>query len=975
MQRMVDPTINRGATRVVQRKIGPSLGTSVSYAKEKRAVYDANGMRIGVITYVYEDGTYRVERGDEEGALRIRFDDDRYFLEPPHRPEQDQDQVQEQRQEQVEQERVPDEAETKPVKQKPKKKTAANPPKDPLSDFIRLMGPLADIREALARTAGTSSKADCERMGVLLDRLGSSEHADTRLKDCNESTRLWVRLREHDPKRSGKGASSSAEAKQMPKDDSQKMSMDLGREAYQNPYRPKPSTSGSAKGKKDPAVSDKGAGDHVFNDPFSIVADALKGESNPLVAEARDRLLQIAKTWASELRDNLRAYFVQQREGITDANSIAFGMFGEQLRHLLKKAYTAKEFRQVYTLISRMFRNGMVDPSAYKEVQEKEKEKKTKLLAEAEQFLETHLHDVEQAVDALREVRIGGRLFSEIRLIANRCIKKLRNGGTGVMAEEDIKKLQQLKHEVGEKTFGEQIDGLKSDPLQKVKASELDKLMSSIAASAALSDEPIIESTKEESETLPKASSPKKKKGEEARGGQGTRRASPLRAGSLNLLHNYNHYHLLLQTPGGGILDLNVPGDGNCFAHAVAWGELLSGEWATYIGDAANLPLEEDNVREMMGERIRALEEAEGDATRQLRVDIAGELEQAGDYTADIYFALADYINTARYLNDQELDASDWHFEGAGVLLSSVLQEFVSDHLEAVLDEGQDLVSLVATEPLLKQVYIESVRTDERMWLGNAEERALNAVRACNQATPIHVVLPRAMPRADMYMDVDDALHEPSVDGESGSGPVVGGSQQLFNVPQWTYRNLTKDTRGFLLEDLTNFFIEQGWAHDANGSAHVMNCRDVPEPLELHASLTQKDPVKSPRVNQVEFVMRMKQREDGGKDRGSSVRWWYWLNVDAEQNTVRLQFDGNVGGDASKLVGEKLEEQKKRQAQSDENETAYYRYLMDSGFDAAAEMTRMVRQLEAYLTREIAKRPKSEPVVPKAKEKAKAKKK
>jgi hypothetical protein len=395
----------------------------------------------------------------------------------------------------------------------------------------------------------------------------------------------------------------------------------------------------------------------------------------------------------------------------------------------------------------------------------------------------------------------------------------------------------------------------------------------------------------------------------------------------------------------------------------------LSDEWATYIGAADNLPLEEDNVRQWMGERIRALEVAEGDATRQLRVDIAAELEQAGVYAADIYFALADYINTARYLNDQELDAADWHFEGAGALLGGVLQEFVSDHLDAVLNEGQDLVSLVATEPLLKQVYIEGVRSDERMWLGNAEERALNAVRARNQATPIHVLLPRAMPKADMYMDVDDALYEPGVDGESGSGPVVGGSQQLFNVPQWTYRNMTKDTRGFLLGDLTTFFTEQGWEHDANGSAHVMNCRDVPEPLELHASLTQKDPVKSPRVNQVEFVMRMKQREDGGKDRGSSVRWWYWMNVDAEQETVRLQFDGNVGGDASKLVGEKLAEQKKRQAQSDENETAYSRYLLDSGFDAAAEMTRMVRQLEAFLTGEIAKRPKSEAVVPKTKKK------
>jgi hypothetical protein len=108
--------------------------------------------------------------------------------------------------------------------------------------------------------------------------------------------------------------------------------------------------------------------------------------------------------------------------------------------------------------------------------------------------------------------------------------------------------------------------------------------------------------------------------------------------------------------------------------------------------------------------------------------------------------------------------------------------------------------------------------------------------------------------------------------------------------------------------------------------------------FDLHATLTQKLGVKAPLVNQVEFNLRLAKR-------GQEVRWWYWIDVDRDRTVVRLSFDGNVSANKDKMAEAML-----HQAQSDEYQKGFYRFLRGTEFDPGAEISEAIDRIETGLT-------------------------
>ncbi|WP_322903529.1 hypothetical protein [Paenibacillus campi] len=952
---------NRSFGQMIQRQIGPSSGANETYAAEERSVYDQHGTLIGTITAVNKEGHYEVQRADGQGTLTITPHNPLYFLESSPSMSST---IAESRHTTVS-EVSAQTVESQPSK--PKKKGAA---KKPVAAFTSLFGDLDAIELTLTAMKSppfsATHRADITQMDRLLTTLKTKKEAtvDETLKpEVNKAILLWLHLSEQYSTSVKPTETSESSSKPVGIGDKMKEITSYGREDYHAPFATLSSSQTKAKPKaeKEAAVSSKSAGDHVFNDPFSIMVDALKDERDPMVVSARERLNLLATEWSNNIRDHLRAFFVEQREGIIDANSIAFGMFGEQLRHLITHAYSREAFIQVYQLIERMFRNGMVDPDAYAEAEKNN----NKLLVKATQFLHTHLDDMRRAVDALRDARrIGSKLSSDIRLMIIQSIRHMRTNKELPIPPVYIENLLQLRAQVGDRVFNEQFDESVEDTLVPVTEDELGQLRHTLdqhtsspdRASKVEHQKEIPDSKEEKSEHSEKPST------QSASGSPARPSTAALRTGHINLLHNFNHYHLLLEMSDNQILNLNVPGDGNCFVHGVAWGDLLSPRLAEYLTE----PRTNEQIETWVTEQIQALEKTEADRTGDLRKQIADQLQSSPTARPDIMFELAHYINTARFAkyNYHKKSADTWHFEGAGTLLNHALQLFVSRHYAEVLNDTTDLIALIMNEDALLQIYIHSVRNDSEMWLGNVEQRALNALRATQEnAEPIHIILPSQMPRATINMDVDDILNI-SADAaeEDASSEFVGKSTELFQVPKYVYKKMAKSAQGFQGDAIIEFFESQNWHRGQ--SAHVVDCPGVPEPLELHASLTQKPPVKSPHVNQIEFVMRMKPSK-GGKDRASSVRWWYWIKVDENNTAVRLEFDGNVGAGSSGLTESQKEDQRKRQTQSNQNETAYTRFLKDSSFDASTTISSIIHGLEQYLASQLPSAAK--PVAPTAK--------
>src|SRR5262249_28151577 len=111
------------------------------------------------------------------------------------------------------------------------------------------------------------------------------------------------------------------------------------------------------------------------------------------------------------------------------------------------------------------------------------------------------------------------------------------------------------------------------------------------------------------------------KSGEKAGGGQPAHAVRGAFAPqALNVVHMFNHYHLLLELPDHRIVDLDVPGDGSCFVHAAAWSETLAADWAHFCGNPHNLHASMATIREWFTGRLRALAPNEAQRMRALRV-------------------------------------------------------------------------------------------------------------------------------------------------------------------------------------------------------------------------------------------------------------------------------------------------------------------------------------------------------------------
>jgi hypothetical protein len=389
---------------------------------------------------------------------------------------------------------------------------------------------------------------------------------------------------------------------------------------------------------------------------------------------------------------------------------------------------------------------------------------------------------------------------------------------------------------------------------------------------------------------------------------------------------------------------------------------VLATSWGQFCGNPHNNHATMATVREWFTARLRELAPNEAQRMRALRVQIATELvTNLANYQAAIDLAIATMIDAARFENDDVHDPLDWHFEGAGGLFGDVLAVFVAQNLPAVLDYDTDIETLVAGAPLLTSAYIAAMRDDVRLWTGEAEILALDAIRGAMH--PIQVFLPSTMPLAAVSINVEEALRvakddeqsksaksgksDPSAksakSGKSGKSDKSDKSDQpdkpsdgpRIDAPKFEYSKMSNaGSRDVLLDDAANILGEHDWI----AKGHICEYRAaLPYGIDLHASLVGKSNDNG-FINQVEFVIREVER-DKGKERKTSVRWWYWIKLLDDE--VRLAFSGNVGGGADAAI---------RQAQSDENESAYARFLAGTGLDPGTLIADAVAALERGLT-------------------------
>jgi hypothetical protein len=412
-----------------------------------------------------------------------------------------------------------------------------------------------------------------------------------------------------------------------------------------------------------------------------------------------------------------------------------------------------------------------------------------------------HRHEMDSAIAALREERRGEIPFaSEIRLLSLRAIRARQKKLPPAAA--DLLQLAQLADLTGAQRFKAFVE--QGDPLLEKQAADVEALLADMAAAR-------LEAAKEKPRSAGASSLPDPPaKQDKAAVAQAAPRV-PLRrlAEGINLVHKQDHYHLYLPMQAGGVLDLDVPGDGSCFTHAVAWGEILGPRWAAHCG--RNPKLTAADARRWFTTQIADLAEQEMTRSAEIRTQLATYMEtHLVDYRTDITFAIANIIHTARWANPL-LPPAEWQFRGVGEYFSDVLAGFFAHkkNRDAVLDAGQDLVRLVSTEPLLINAYLECVRTDTGMWTGGPEARALTAMFREQKAAPINLMLYSAAPLADMVFDVDEAIARAVQDedespkkGSKGEPKQEVGGNEEFDVPKFTYAALGHDTIGFLLADV-----------------------------------------------------------------------------------------------------------------------------------------------------------------------------
>jgi hypothetical protein len=843
---------------------------------------------------------------------------------------------------------------------------------DPRGAFVALFG---DPAALVVRIPQLGLRGDTRTLTAALQRLAAARDDDDLEEAAHAAIHLCVvhgvtthlarELREdrgkerdepekprdrsgkpHDDERSSPGASvgesllpKAVEAP--PKRSDLSEINDLGRSVVKPVAQAPEPKSRDRRAKKEPAVSDKGAGDHTFNDPFDVMVKSLEAlrdhEKVGRVAYVLARLRDISKVWCSQYRDQLRAYFTGRAPGLIDANSLAFGLFSQLIRDLVADARVAQDFDRIGDAVDRMFAHGIVDPASLAEVSKRsDKDAERARLAWA--YLQTYQPVVHDAVDALREhrTRKDGAHDKELQRLAVRCQAALI--AEAPLPEDAIAQLRELYARLGADTFNRVFGAMRAESAKPHLSKDHASAIAAAVTGKNPDDKPSDKGGKGDKSAKAEKEEPKPdgKKGAGKSSGDGP--AAPVLRGAfapnaLNIVHAFNHYHLLLQLPDHRIIDLDVPGDGSCFVHAAAWSDVLAADWQRFCQDPRNRDADLIAIRQWFTERLRACAPAEHEQMCELRIAIATELAaHQANYQDAIEQAIATMIDLARFENDEVPDALDWRFEGAGGVFGDVLAVFVSQHLPQVLDFNTNLEALVAASPLLSSAYIAAMRDDTRLWTGEAEVLALDAIRG--QQQPIQVFLPSTMPLASMAISVDEVMHE-----DKGGKP-IGGSPKggAIAAPRFDYDKMSNaGARDVLLDDARTLLRELGW--EAKG--HICEYRPaLVYGVDLHASLVGKGNAPG-HINQVEFVIRQPEKE-GGKKRETSVRWWYWIKL--LDGDVRLAFSGNVGNGSDAAV---------KQAQSDENEQAYVRFLAGTPIDPGAQIARAVDALERGLTRKL----------------------
>jgi hypothetical protein len=786
---------------------------------------------------------------------------------------------------------------------------AAQVPNDPVPNRLRTLLQL--------QVAGTATAADVSEAARLATRLGLLAAVQHAARPARSAEADQSGMDNDESEVDGRAEPDRAVPQQaLPQKVNPAEALELGREDYKYAVYDVASKSGSRRPKD--KVSEKLAGDHVFNEPFSVVAAVLIGDS-PLVAAARARIELLAAEW-TVIRDGLRAYEVPSREGVFDANSLAFGLFSEQLRDLVQRSRKPSALPAISALLDRMFATGIVDRAAYAEVLAKDEDG----VRAADRFLAEHRADLDRALRTLLEVRgEAGPYLLRLRFVAARYLNAVVDGKPPTGA--DLSELRDLQALLGEGLFDQEVSQL---PGRR-----------SLVGKRVLTAEHLTGLCTKAGQRPATAPSPGTSTGT-GQAGPGPQQGAP-----VQVLHEFGHFHLLLPLPQGGVVDVDVQPDGSCLAHAAVWADLLAAGWATWLATQHG-PVNLDLAKDWLTGKFAEQAVAEGAAMTALRQAIGAHLAANRlVFRAGILESLMNLLGTAHAENPDNDDPATWHFPEAGDPLGRVLAVFAGQHADELLDWRTDVLALVVTEPMLIDAYIEAVTSDPRMWLGPAEVCVLQAIRAVQGRRPVQVCLPGQTPPVHLVVHVPMAPGRRRAEKSSTSQAASGGAG-LLAVPKWKYTKLRAAC--FLNTDIGTIFNAANW-QQGQQSGHVFVCTGIPAPLELHASLTQKAPYSGSYVNQIEFVL-MRKADDGPRDRTNCVRWWYWIKrLDA--GAVRLEFDGNISAsDVSTMGDANIAEAVRKQQQSDENERSYARYLQDSGFDAAAEITAIIARLEGSLT-------------------------
>jgi len=801
---------------------------------------------------------------------------------------------------------------------------AAGPAVSQVASYSGLFGTPGTVLNQIGAVA-VHGEIDRNQLRVLLalpaptaDEMGEATRLSTRLRLCAAPA---AEKAEKSAEKSAEERSAASRAQQYEQDV-------LGRVPYQ---RPIPALTARPTSKKE-VETEKDAGDHVFNDPFQAVVKVLTDE-HPVVAAARRRIQQLADEW-SGIRDRLRAYGVPSRDGISDSNSCAFGLYNQQLQALIATSYTLKALPALMSVLDGMFAYGLVDEAARAEVSEKHAVE----LWQAEQFLAEHRADLDRALRTLLEVRgDAGPYLELLRIAAARYVITL--AARQQPAESDAAQLRALHALLGPVLFEQEMAKLleRSALFQMVKnkpnAGHVDAARNAAAGKSAEVD----------------------------LAGQ-----AALQPGAPALiLHDSGHFHLLLPLGDGTVIDLDVQPDGNCLAHATCWADLLLTDWSNWVAQQHG-GIKLDHALDWVARAVDQHATAEAAAAIALRQQIGNRLLAGKPRPAGLIVeSLANLIGTAHEVNIGNDDPASWHFPEAGAMLTPVLAAFCHAHQADVLNWDTDLTAVLAQDPMIVDAYIEAVTSDPGMWLGPLEVRVLETLRATAGAPtrPIQLCLAPQAPKVVAMVDVCALTRRPPASGKQGvskpgskpTKPAAKAAQQALvpsgggdplSIPRWEFPKLDKVC--YLQDDIAGIFIEAGWERGLQ-SGHVFVCPAIPAPLELHASLTQKSPIQAPYVTQVEFVLLPRTGAGEQRDRSEGVRFWYLIRRHTASGAVRLEFQGNVS--ATEKTGDAARLQAVKQMQSDENERAYARYLRGAGADPSAAITAMIEALQAALSK------------------------